>query len=65
MERLGEIMYYPPFKLEPNRCNCHPETCCCDDWKITDSKNNKVVTFHNKENAESFVQYLNEKETNE
>jgi hypothetical protein len=26
------------FIVETNYCRCHPETCCCDDYKITDTK---------------------------
>jgi hypothetical protein len=26
------------FKVEINYCNCHPETCCCHDYKIVDTE---------------------------
>lgn len=22
------------LKIERNRCDCHPETCSCDDWNL-------------------------------
>jgi hypothetical protein len=30
------------FKVEANYCYCHPETCCCRDYKIVDTKDGSV-----------------------
>ncbi len=41
------------YYVAPNHCNCHPETCCCDDWAIYDSEDDQVFeTFFRKEEAE-------------
>lgn len=31
------------FSVEPVRCSCHPETCCCYAYVITDKKGNPVA----------------------
>ncbi len=37
------------FKVEINYCNCHPETCCCDDYRIIDTKKGiKYITGNSK-----------------
>jgi hypothetical protein len=51
------------YTVEMNRCSCHPETCCCNDWAVYD-KGKKVTTFFEKESADLFCEYLN-KEDNE
>jgi hypothetical protein len=43
------------FKIEENCCNCHPETCCCDDWIVVDDNGDKIATFYNKEDAENLI----------
>ncbi len=33
------------FKVELNYCSCHPETCCCDDYRIVDTETDtKYIT---------------------
>lgn len=50
----------PRYKVEPNYCNCHPETCACDPWAITDAVDGaKYDTVFSKVKAESMVQALN------
>ncbi len=43
-----------------NHCDCHPETCCCNDWKVLDKNGIKVDTFYAKESAVMFANALNE-----
>jgi hypothetical protein len=48
------------FTVGRNRCNCHPETCGCDDWAVFTPKGKKWETFYNKENADEIVKLINE-----
>jgi hypothetical protein len=41
-----------------NYCNCHPETCCCNDWAVY-SGNKKVNTFFDRAKAEEYVDVYN------
>lgn len=34
----------PRYKVKPNYCNCHPETCCCDDWAVIDTTDQSTFT---------------------
>lgn len=43
-----------------NHCNCHPETCCCNDWLLLDKHGAKVDTFYAKESAVRVADALNE-----
>ena len=47
------------YKLERNKCRCHPETCCCDDWVII-KNGEKFVTIFDKEKAEFITEALNQ-----
>lgn len=31
------------FKVENNWCNCHPETCCCNPYKVVNTQTGKTV----------------------
>jgi hypothetical protein len=31
------------YKLEVNRCDCHPETCCCAPYRIVIEGSDTVV----------------------
>jgi len=42
-----------------NHCNCHPETCCCNDWLVLDKRGTKVDTFYAKESADRVANTLN------
>lgn len=39
------------YKVEYNYCDCHPETCCCNKWKVLDTEGQLVATFYEKEDA--------------
>lgn len=46
----------PKYYVGPNHCNCHPETCCHDDWAVYDSEDDQVLdTFFRKDDAEARV----------
>lgn len=35
LEYLPPAPVYPAaFHVRPNWCDCHPETCCCNDWAV-------------------------------
>ena len=43
-----------------NNCDCHPETCCCNDWLVLDKQGVKIDTFYAKESAVRVANTLNE-----
>ena len=52
-------MYY---SLERTHCNCHPETCCCDDYVIFLNENNnyiRIASGNEKQELERLVNLAN------
>ncbi len=47
------------YEVKRNWCNCHPETCCCNDWVLKDPTGKKVTTFFNREDAITLANKLN------
>jgi hypothetical protein len=47
------------YEVARNRCNCHPETCCCNDWAVYAPGGEKWDTFFKKENADKVAKALN------
>lgn len=47
------------YEVRPNHCNCHPETCCCNDWAIYAPDGAKHTTYFNKINADQVCNSLN------
>ena len=47
------------YKVERNHCTCHPETCGCNDWRITAPDGNKHSTFYHKATADEVANALN------
>lgn len=47
------------YSAKPNRCGCHPETCCCNDWAVFDSNGARIGTYFREEDAEETAEYLN------
>ena len=47
------------YKVERNRCGCHPETCCCDDYAVIDPLGGKYVTTNDKNIANQIVVAMN------
>jgi hypothetical protein len=52
------VTYY----VKPNTCNCHPETCCCNAWKVVDAQGERHSTHQMKSVAESAALLLNRSE---
>lgn len=50
------------YTVRPNWCNCHPETCCCNDWAVYKG-NEKITTFYARAKADEYVKELNDNET--
>lgn len=48
------------YTVEMNRCNCHPETCCCNDWVVVDRDGGAVSSFFDRDDAEMVCDALNE-----
>lgn len=46
------------YSVRTNKCKCHPETCCCDDWAIYEMER-KILTIYDKEVAEWVSSRLN------
>lgn len=49
------------FKVMPNRCDCHPETCCCNDWVLVDDKGKRYATFYSEKQVTEMALLLNTK----
>ena len=47
------------YRIERNRCDCHPETCSCGSWVMIDPAENKITTFRTRVEGENFIQQLN------
>lgn len=39
-------------------CGCHPETCCCDPWRVIDSDGDVIATYYNRQVAEKLISIL-------
>lgn len=49
------------YSVQPNRCTCHPETCCCDPWAVQDRHAKKHSTHYEKATAQLVADALNGK----
>ena len=49
----------PEYKYEVNNCECHPETCACDQFKIVDREGNKITTVFNEDQAKKILEIMN------
>lgn len=59
------IEYLPPTPRYPNKyhvrqnwCDCHPETCCCNDWAVHFHNGNKHSTYFKRQAAEDVAYAL-------
>jgi hypothetical protein len=50
------------FKVKPNHCKCHPETCGCNPWIILYPDGAKYETFWCKSEAEKTCEILNKEQ---
>lgn len=48
----------PKFTFKENYCDCHPETCCCDDYIIM-MGDVKVGTLSDYERVKEVLEILN------
>jgi hypothetical protein len=48
------------YKVEVNRCNCHPETCCHADWIVVDDDGEEQCSFFSYHRAEAFCIKMND-----
>jgi hypothetical protein len=46
------------YVVEENYCRCHPETCCCEDYKIT-KKGIVIARSNDKEELALLVMLAN------
>lgn len=50
----------PRYEVKPNYCNCHPETCCCNDWAVIDATDGMPYdTFFDQRKAKQIAALLN------
>jgi hypothetical protein len=47
------------YRVVPNWCNCHPETCCCNDWAIVTNRDTKHSTHFDQTQAINIAEALN------
>lgn len=47
------------YKVEINHCNCHPETCACNDYKVIDENGKKVSSHFHRDAAENLCNVIN------
>lgn len=48
------------WKVEFNQCDCHPETCCCDPYRVVNLENPKLYfTKYDRQDAIKLVEELN------
>lgn len=47
------------YEVVPNSCGCHPETCCCPDYRILDENGNRVAGGMNDKAMKELVAQAN------
>ena len=47
------------YPVKGNRCDCHPETCCCNDYAVHTYTGEKFATFYTKEQAHKVADAFN------
>lgn len=48
------------YRVEYNHCNCHPETCCCNPYKVVNTTTGEgVATFYLEADAQKLCNLLN------
>lgn len=47
------------YVVQQNFCNCHPETCCCNDWVVVGPEG-RVGTWYRHEDAQRVADHYNE-----
>jgi len=49
----------PTYYVEANKCNCHPETCCCSPWLLKDPNDVTITPFFDYDKAQTIADRLN------
>lgn len=48
------------YKVVRNdRCTCHPETCCCDEYAVVDLTGKKITTVFDEVTGAQLIYLLN------
>lgn len=47
------------YHVKPNRCRCHPATCCCNEWMV-EGPNGKHSTHYKQDTADLVAYALND-----
>ena len=60
IELLPPTPKYPnSYHVRTNYCQCHPETCCCNDWAVHDHNGEKHSTYFYRKDADGVANDLN------
>jgi hypothetical protein len=60
IELLPPTKTYPKsYHVRYNYCQCHPETCCCNDWAVHEPNGNKHSTYFHRNTAIEVADALN------
>ena len=49
------------YTAERNRCNFHPESCCCNPWRVMKPDGTRHSTYYDRDDADLIADALNEK----
>jgi hypothetical protein len=52
-------IYDKKYHVRINFCDCHPETCCCNDWAVHTPDGEKEITFYKKNDAQDWADFKN------
>lgn len=58
LRQAKDSLHQPMYSVEPNRCDCHPETCSCDPWVLLED-GKRITSFYNKKDADDTCKKLN------
>lgn len=47
------------WSVEPNYCDCHPETCCCNPWVLLTPESIKHSSYFKKSEALEVAEAMN------
>ena len=61
IELLEPVPVYPKrWHVRPNRCDCHPETCCCAPYSIYNPEGVLDMPAFDRKKAKEYVDIKNE-----
>ena len=47
------------YHVRKNYCQCHPETCCYNDWAVFEPSDEKHTSHFHRDVTETFAKLLN------